>query len=298
MVDFTNMSMGGQIFDRYLINFSSNLSNPLLIFLLLIQWCYQHYSAIRGKIMRKTTEEFILQAKSVHGETYDYSKSVYIYAREKVIIICPLHGEFSATPDSHLRGSGCMACGHIKTNKSKTLPLKDFIDRVSKIHKNKYNYSHCSFSNLHEKIKIICPLHGGFLQEANAHLVSKQGCPKCSSSKGEILIRNILSNKKIIAIEQKRFSDCRYKHPLAFDFFLPEHNILLEYNGIQHYHPIPHFGGEEKLNMTRNYDKIKKLWAKRNGYKLITISYRVKNIEKYILSRIEKISLQGEKPII
>lgn len=59
---------------------------------------------------RKTTEQFIAEAKAVHGDRYDYSKTQYLTNREKVLIICPIHGEFWQSPKSHLRGHGCTKC--------------------------------------------------------------------------------------------------------------------------------------------------------------------------------------------
>ena len=60
--------------------------------------------------VRKTTEQFIADAKRIHGEKYDYSKTQYLTNREKVLIICPIHGEFWQNPKSHLRGHGCTKC--------------------------------------------------------------------------------------------------------------------------------------------------------------------------------------------
>jgi len=64
----------------------------------------------RATIFRKTTEQFINDAKEVHGDKYDYSKVEYIKAKSKVIIICPKHGEFLQMPNGHLSGQGCPKC--------------------------------------------------------------------------------------------------------------------------------------------------------------------------------------------
>ena len=60
--------------------------------------------------MRKTTKSFIQDAKAIHGEKYDYSKSKYAGAFEAVAIICPIDGEFSQSPGSHLSGPDCPKC--------------------------------------------------------------------------------------------------------------------------------------------------------------------------------------------
>ena len=60
---------------------------------------------------KRTTEEFIELARQVHGDKYDYSKTVYLNKRSKVIITCPIHGDFEQNAHSHLNGRGCPKCG-------------------------------------------------------------------------------------------------------------------------------------------------------------------------------------------
>lgn len=75
---------------------------------------------------KKTTEEFIKDAKEVHGGKFDYSKVKYINNCSKVCILCPEHGEFWQTPHSHFAGTGCPICSVTKNiNETK---LYNFID--------------------------------------------------------------------------------------------------------------------------------------------------------------------------
>ena len=60
----------------------------------------------------KTTEQFIYEARQVHGCKYDYNKVCYKGNKVKIVIICPTHGEFLQSPIVHLRGCGCAKCGH------------------------------------------------------------------------------------------------------------------------------------------------------------------------------------------
>jgi len=76
---------------------------------------------------RKTIVEFIKEAKDIHGSLYDYSKSKYVNARTKVIIICLEHGEFQQRPTSHLTGYGCPSCARKKTITAKTKTTEQFI---------------------------------------------------------------------------------------------------------------------------------------------------------------------------
>jgi hypothetical protein len=126
------------------------------------------------------TEYFKEKAKTIHGNKYDYSKVVYEHNAKKVIIICPEHGEFAQAPNSHLsNATGCPECGKMLISESRRMTQEEYIKKAKEVHKNKFDYSKVVYVNMHEKIIIICPIHGEFKQEASAHLYGKQGCPKC-----------------------------------------------------------------------------------------------------------------------
>lgn len=72
------------------------------------------------------TQIFIYKAEDVHGKKYDYSKVNYIKATKEVIIICPIHGEFTQTPQRHLRGCGCQKCGIISSSIKKKFNHRNF----------------------------------------------------------------------------------------------------------------------------------------------------------------------------
>ena len=137
-----------------------------------------------------TNEEFIKKALLVHNEKYVYSKVKYDGLQKKVCIICPQHGEFWQRAGIHLKGSRCPKCSG--TEKI-TLPL--FIERCTKTHNNKYDYSHVKFDNLFDFVKIICPIHGEYEQRAVVHYRG-YGCPACGGSKR-------LSNDEFIKKAQK-----------------------------------------------------------------------------------------------
>lgn len=120
------------------------------------------------------TEDFIRKAVSIHGDKYDYSKSVYKTAKDKVCVICPVHGPFQILPRAHVyNGTGCPSCSYGR------LSLDQFIDAANKIHNNKYNYSKVSFKTNSNTIKVICPRHGTFIQTVKNHLKQHIACPKC-----------------------------------------------------------------------------------------------------------------------
>ena len=124
-----------------------------------------------------TTEDFILKAREIHGDKYDYKKVKYKNNSTKVCIICPEHGEFWQTPYHHIsRKQGCPKCI------GRNLTTEEFVKRARQIHSNKYDYSKVKIEDLKNKEKektcIICSEHGEFWQTPISHL-NGCGCPKC-----------------------------------------------------------------------------------------------------------------------
>lgn len=219
-----------------------------------------------------TTEEFIQRAKSIHGDKYDYDESVYVGAKIKIKVICKRHGMFVQRPDAHLNGSLCPICGELNRRQNKRYDNNMFIEKAEEKHGNLYDYSGVDYQHSQSLVKIICRVHGVFKQIPNNHLNGK-GCPKCKTSKGEIAIENCLIKNNIKHKMQYAFNDCKYKQPLPFDFYLPEYNMCIEYDGQQHYESVIHWGGDDKLKYTKENDGIKNDFCVENNIKLIRIPY-------------------------
>lgn len=213
-----------------------------------------------SKTKTKSTENFIEEAKQIHGDKYDYSKVVYERSNEKVCIICPEHGEFWQTPNSHLKGCGCPKCDF-----SYKMNREDFILKSGNIHGNEYDYSKVEYVNSQTKVCIICPVHGEFLQTPNDHLCGC-GCPKCKSSHMETEIRNYLKTNNIIYEEQKHFE---WLGKQTVDFYLPNHNVVIECQGIQHFESVDFFGGNDALKENIERDRRKRNLCLKNGISLI-----------------------------
>ena len=118
----------------------------------------------------------------------------------------------------------------------------------------------------------------------------------CLISKGEDKLQKILDKIKIKYEKQKKFPDCKYKYHLRFDFYLPEYNTCIEFDGQQHYRPIPTMGGNEKFLVTKERDNIKSEYCKQHNINLIRIPYWDFNVldADYLL---EKLSLDKVKVI-
>jgi len=127
-----------------------------------------------------TTEGFVNKARSVHGSTYDYSKTKYTKAHGKVLITCIEHGDFEMQAYCHTNlKQGCSKCGRIRSTKSQTKTLEKFIAEADFIHEGKYDYSKSLYVNSHKKLVITCNLHKiDFSMRPHSHL-NGQGCNLC-----------------------------------------------------------------------------------------------------------------------
>lgn len=218
---------------------------------------------------KKRNNDWVSDFKKIHGDKYDYSKSFFIEAKSKIEIICRLHGIFKQRPMEHKNGRGCPECG-----KSKSIPKisENWLEDFKRIHGEEYDYNKVCYKNCKSKVEIICKKHGTFFQTPSSHK-SGSGCPKCKISKGEKAILKFLEEKNIKYSLQHSFKGCKSKATLPFDFYLEEMNICIEYDGIQHFECIEHFGGIERFNDQKFKDKIKNDWCSSNNIKLIRISY-------------------------
>lgn len=141
---------------------------------------------------KMTTERFIKEAKEIHGNKYDYSKTDLKKKDDKnrVCIICPVHGEFWQNPYSHLRGYGCEKCGKEKKAQTQTITTEEFIKRANAVHNNKYIYTDTVYKGCYEEVEIECPIHGKFKQLAYSHL-DGHGCKKCATeANSKLLLSN------------------------------------------------------------------------------------------------------------
>lgn len=121
----------------------------------------------------RTTSDFVREAKMVHGDKYVYDKAVFTGVKDKVIITCPVHGDFEQTPLRHLAGGGCSRCaGNVRKTTA------EFIESAREVHGDRYDYSEAVYTRAFGKVRIICPEHGVFEQTAHDHL-GGSGCPKC-----------------------------------------------------------------------------------------------------------------------
>lgn len=136
--------------------------------------------------MRKLTIEiFIIKARKKHGNKYDYSKVIYINGFTKIIIICPIHGEFEQRPDDHLSGAGCPKCKGDKLSTNRRSNKDEWVRKAFKVHGCKNDYSKFIYKGSQIKGCVTCLVnetHGDYWITPNDHL-RQRGCPACKKDK-------------------------------------------------------------------------------------------------------------------
>lgn len=157
---------------------------------------------------RLTTREFIGKARAVHGDNYDYSLTEYVSQRERVKVICRLHGEFLSPPGHHLAGTGCPQCGRAKVEDAHRSTLEDFIVRAQEKHGGEYDYSASVYLGSAAPLLIRCAEHGEFWQRPDNHLAGN-GCPKCGRRRTE-------DSHRLDA--EEFFKRCREAHGSRYEY--------------------------------------------------------------------------------
>lgn len=235
------------------------------------------------------TKEIFIERCKRYFPNYDYSKVIYTNQYNKIEVTCDVHKHtwFSIAKDL-MNGHGCPLCGRESSNNKQRSSLNEFIVKANEIHNNKYDYSKVLYVNSKTKVEIICPIHGSFMQSPGNHINQKQGCPKCHEcySKGELSIKNYLDSCKVVYVQQYPINYKGNQSGITkIDFYLPNHNIFIEYNGMQHYIPVDYFGGELKFQKQIHRDNFLRNYCKDNNIKLIEIRYdeNVSNKLKYEL---------------
>ena len=226
-----------------------------------------------------TINDIINRSNIIHNNKYDYSLIEYKNARTPVKIRCLIHDYiFNVTIDNHInKNIGCPKCSNkYHYNKDELLLL------FNKKHDNKYTYNLDNYINNKSIIKIKCPIHNEFKLRIQHH-INGVGCKKCNDSKGEKQINIILKKYNITYETQKIFNNCIYKKNLKFDFYLPDYNTCIEYDGEQHFKKFRFENDNTNLNERILKDEIKNKYCIDNNIKLLRISYFYYSNIEYII---------------
>ncbi len=222
-----------------------------------------------------------------NGEILALSK--YIQSKKKIKVKhLTCEREWWTEPRIVLR-NGCRKCAY---DALKTTP-EEFQRRLADIHKGEIVALE-PYKTVREKILVrhVCGhewrvIPGDLIRRAN-------GCPICASSKGNKLIAEVLANNGIEFDVEVRFETCKHKIALPFDFYVPKHEMLIEYDGAQHFKSIEFWGGEAGLRERQARDFIKTKWALDNGKHLHRIRF-----DEDLIFRLEVIlaSINANRPV-
>lgn len=181
-------------------------------------------------------ESFLVLANKKHHNKYTYIKDSFKTSQVAMEIVCPVHGTFQQSPNTHLSGSGCQLCGRTTTAKKKTYNSDKFIEKANKVHNNKFTYDKLIYTNARATVTITCSVHGDFEQIAANHLRG-YGCKPCAEStfvsKAEKDLVLYLQSLELDVIQS-------YRPPwmgrLELDIYVPSLNLAIEYNGSVYHH--------------------------------------------------------------
>ena len=242
----------------------------------------------------RTTESFKQEMKVINPNIEIIGE--YINVHTKIKCKCNIDGyEWDALPHNLINGEGCRKC-FVKRNSLNNTHTQEWFNSIMNIlHPDIEVLS--PFVKMQEKVKCKCKKCEYEWNSNPKDLKHGTGCPICKQSHGEECINRWLKQNNIYYFREYRFSDCIYKRTLPFDFYLPDYNLCIEYQGEQHYRPVTFNGcskviAKNKFEMQKIKDKIKKEYCINNGISFLEISYKEFNhLEKILESKILKYNI-------
>lgn len=220
--------------------------------------CQQcHFDSASEKSTRKlSTAQFIEKAKSIHGDKYDYSETVYFGNNKKVRIRCKIHGYFEQLANDHLsKKAGCQRCAGVGR-----YTTEQFSVLATEIHSGKYTYENSRYITTETPVIITCPKHGDFPQTPHDHLQGA-GCPSCGcngKSSAEAELEEYIKSLGFVVETRNR----KIIKPYEIDIVVESKKIGFEYNGL-YFH-------SDKFER-RGDHKTKTDMANAAGYRLVHI---------------------------
>ena len=219
---------------------------------------------------RRTHNDYILEVEELNPDVVVVGK--FNGLQTPILHKCAIHDvEWMANPESILRGCRCWKCGNDATREKITKTHCQYVDDLKSVNPDVMvidTYAGCFTPILHK-----CMIDGYEWMAVPTYILSGRGCPRCQESTGEREIRQWLEENNIEYVFQKTFQDCKDKRELPFDFYLPQYNSIIEYDGGQHFKPIPFFGGYDAFEARVKHDKIKDQYCETNNIRLLRIPY-------------------------
>ncbi len=196
--------------------------------------------------------------------------------------VCPIHGVRNITVDNMIHEHGCYYCGRksvgdkLRLSSDQVKKTVDSINGNTLLNPDDYTGTHV------RNLRIRCSCGNEFY--TSFYNYTKKGVNKCKScsmanSRGEKLISDCLNSISIPFIREYKFDDCRDKRKLPFDFYLPNENKIIEFDGMQHFEEV----NNRNHAMTVKHDTIKNNYCKEHNIPILRIPYwEGSNIEQLV----------------
>ena len=167
-------------------------------------------SRTSGNNRRLNTDKFVINSKEKFGDKFSYQKTVYIDKSTELIITCDVHGDMAITPDQHRWTKyGCKKCDYEIPRADKKRIL---LDKAKVVHGDKYDYSRVEFTNISNKVEIVCRTHGSFWQSLLNHVLNENNCPTCSQADDLLTFEEFLTKARIIHGERYMYRKEAYQN--------------------------------------------------------------------------------------
>ena len=220
---------------------------------------------------RKTHDQYIAEARKINPNIV--ATENYVRALIPIKHKCLIDGyEWLVTPANVLSGKGCPKCaGNVKKTHSEYVNELALINPKIQVIEE---YRGANTPIIHR-----CEIDGYEWKVTPSDAIHGKGCPKCNESLMERKVEKWLTQNNIEYERNKKFDGCIDIRQLSYDFYLPFYNTNIECQGIQHYEPIEHFGGEEQFKIQQRHDNIKRNYCISNSITLLEIPY-YENVEE------------------
>ena len=214
------------------------------------------------KIEKKKQEQLQEIKELMEKEGYELLEREYVNNSTPMKTRCPFGHEFYISSANFKKGRRCSEC-----YKFKKLTYEYVCEFFAE---EGYEVMSDNYISANDKLKVRCP-HGHVFEISYAKFYIGRRCSQCKKSSGEQEVENVLKKYNINYKYQFVFKDCKRIMPLPFDFYLPQYNILIEFDGEQHFRENRFKG--TKLKDIQERDNIKTNYCKNNDIKLIRIPY-------------------------
>ena len=259
--------------------------------------CKYCHSEKCSTIFTKSHEDYVKELSKINPYLTVVEK--YNGGKTPILHRCVNGHEIKITPSHALGGRDCKICNREKNKKLRQLTHDEYLNRLINIKSTVRpleKYGGMSTKILHTDI--ICQ-HEWLIDPA--HVLRGEGCPICKTSLGERIINMILIDNTISYIKNQTYDDLIGVGGklLSYDFYLPNYNLLIEFQGRQHEKPIDFFGGEEQFKIQQEHDRRKREYAKEHNINFLEIwYYDIDNINTILTEYLNNLKLESVETVM